>query len=123
MEQTGVGEQHMNKCGHEGCDCVVQPSQRIAATIVRVPAGRRRARNCPVSHEPGIVNVDTRHVRAGTDGGIRWRKEQKKAGPMSRLSILKGSASEGATVRRDYASARAVIAGRLTGIDGRSHSA
>lgn len=30
MSQSGLGAEHVNKCGHEGCACAVQPSQERA---------------------------------------------------------------------------------------------
>ena len=27
MAQSGLGREHMNKCGHQGCSCMVEPSQ------------------------------------------------------------------------------------------------
>jgi hypothetical protein len=53
MAQDGLREEHMNKCGHQGCVCVVEPSQSYCSEYCA------RASGASTSNElPG-------HIRAG----------------------------------------------------------
>jgi hypothetical protein len=63
MAQSGMGQQHMNKCGHAGCSCTVEPGQTYcsdhcakqasANTSAELPGGKpQHGAGCQCGH-PG----------------------------------------------------------------------
>ncbi|HWI14128.1 MAG TPA: hypothetical protein VNT02_07720 [Burkholderiales bacterium] len=60
MAQQGLGNQHRNKCGHEGCACLIAPSDHFcsdycagaskAAISGTMPGQRQQGGPCKCGH-------------------------------------------------------------------------
>jgi hypothetical protein len=53
MAQTRVGAEHMNKCGHEGCLCVVEPSQTYCSDYCVKVSGADASNQLPARQIQG----------------------------------------------------------------------
>ena len=47
MAQSGIGQNHMNKCGHAGCACLVDPSQTYCSDYCVTASGADASNQLP----------------------------------------------------------------------------
>jgi hypothetical protein len=63
MAESGLDEKHLNKCGHEGCQCMVEPSQHFCSEYCA------KASAAPISGTlPGEREAQSNGCRCGHPG-------------------------------------------------------
>ena len=53
MAQSGIGQEHMSKCGHQGCACTVEPSQGYCSDYCARASGADTSNELPGGHSQG----------------------------------------------------------------------